>query len=154
MKLNNILIKGERWFLAILFLGLVLSLIQFNSKLTISVGLIGLGLVYFLSAFKVQPISTEEGQLQGFKELFTLTILPKILWIGTSVICVGILFYLAGANIQGYRQMLGSGSFSIAVCLIIITVIAMSGTKSISSIIPVLYRAIPTMGVGFYLLYQ
>lgn len=152
MKLSNILIKGERWFLAILFLGLALNLIQLDSKLTISVGLIGLGVVYFLSAFKVPPMATQEGQLQGFKELFTLTILPKILWIGTSVTFVGILFYLAGSNIQGYRQMLGSGSFTIAVCLIII--IAMSGTKSISSIIPVLYRAIPAMGVGFYLLYQ
>ncbi len=90
----------------------------------------------------------------GFQELLAYVILPKILWISSAILIGGILFYLMTTGNNGYLSMIAIGSTTVIIGTLILLICAVTGTKHISLVIPVLYRAIPALVAGGYIYFQ
>lgn len=83
----------ERVFLATLIIGFALQLTGMAIPILKTVSLSGLGVIFFLSAYRPLEIEPVEGEQMGFNELLGLSVVPKVLWISTSITTIGILFY-------------------------------------------------------------
>jgi hypothetical protein len=147
-RLYRYLEQAELILLAILGASLVARYLQMNGHLTgLQISLSGLAGVYFLMAYRPPP-PLPEGEKKGFAQLFSLTILPKALWIGCAVGAIGILFYLL--QLEGARQMLlihaASGGLGIGIFF------AFRQTSDSQTLTPVLYRAVPLLLISVYLL--
>ena len=152
--MNKLLPYLERVFLASLIIGFVLRLSGNEIPMLITVSLAGLGVIFFLSAYRPLDIEPSEGEQMGFKELLGLSIVPKVLWISTAVATIGILFYLLDLGNDGDLRMLYIGGSTIALATLILLGLKATGTKNISAVMPVLFRALPTLLVTAYILFS
>lgn len=150
-KIFGQLERIELVFLAGAAIGLLLRFISFDAANLITLSLIGLAIVFFLSAYRPSELVKNENEKLGFTDLLFSTMAPKILWISCSVSTIGLSFYLMG--MKGYQQMLQIGSLSLAVGSLAIAAGMAMQVKHIEKVIPILYRAVPLMLIGFYLLW-
>ncbi|SNT40414.1 hypothetical protein SAMN05421640_3804 [Ekhidna lutea] len=152
--MNRLLPYLERVFLATLAVAFILQLTGSELPILMSLSLAGLGITFFLSAYRPLDIEPEEGEELGdFNELLALTIIPKILWIGTSVATIGILLSTLELGNDGYVTLLYVGLITISIATMIQLGLKVTGTKYINATFPVFFRAIPTLLIVAYILF-
>lgn len=111
-----------------------------------------LGGIYFLMAYRPQAIPpTTDGAPPGFKDLFVLTILPKVMWISCAVGAAGLSMLHTHPDNLGYQQLL-----LIQASVSILGMLAVGACAAIGAdtrhIIPILYRSIPLALASIYIL--
>lgn len=145
----------EKIFLIGLMAGGVFAILRIepiDAAVTV-VALFGLGLVYFLCAYRPIDMPQEEGKAHGMKELLVFGIVPKVLWISSAVSVIAIALTVLGSDNRGYLQMFFIGAASIAVALVIVLIVSVGQViRSSRSLAPVLFRAIPLLAVDLYFL--
>jgi uncharacterized membrane protein len=109
-----------------------------------------LSTIFFLYSTNPDSLNPDQpGGKMGFKDLLLLVIMPKVAFIGCSIATVGILFSISGMN--GSHLMLSMGTMVVVVATAVLAFLFVA-TNAKTSILPVLARALPVMGVGLYLL--
>lgn len=94
VKITNQLPLVEKILLTALAVGVILTAMGIDSTVT-RVSLFGLGVAFFLSAYRVIDIPEAENEPYGFSALLGLTVVPKVLWISSAVSAVGISMWLS-----------------------------------------------------------
>ena len=143
----------EKVLLIALTIGIILVAMDMDTSM-MRISLMGLAVTFFLRAYRPTDILRQEGEPFGFSELLGLMIAPKVLWISSAISAVGIAFSFSIPDNDGYRQMLLIGGLSIASGTIILGIFWLMGIKHISTVIPVLFRAIPLCLIDFYMLFM
>ena len=143
----------EKVLLTALAIGTILTVMQIDSTVT-RVSLLGLGVTFFLLAYRPNDIPRQEGEQLGFSDLLGLMIVPKVLWISSAISVLGIAFYLFDFGNDGYKKMLMIGGLTISIGTILLIVFLVSGAKHIRTVVPILLRAVPLCFVDFYLLFK
>jgi hypothetical protein len=133
-------------------IGLLLRFTSFPSSSLFLISLSGLAIVFFLSAYRPSNIVRSEDEKLGFMDLLCLTIAPKVLWLSSAVLAIGILFYVN--QMKGYEQMLSVGSAPVAIGSVLLAIGIVLNIKHIKAAMPVLYRAIPLLLAGIYILWK
>ena len=137
--------------LALLSAAILLELLEINLPILFIISLAGLGLVFFLYAqFPLIYVESSDED-QGFKHLLGLTIVPKILWIGTAITTLGILFYLQ--YFPGAAKMLTIGGSTIAICTLILLVFRFMKINGLENVFPILYRSYPALLAAAYFVF-
>jgi hypothetical protein len=147
-RLYRYLEQAELILLVILGASLVARYLQMDGHMTgLQISLSGLAGIYFLMAYR-PPAPLPEGEKKGFAELFSQVIVPKVLWIGSAVGAIGIMFHLL--QLEGARQILvihaASGGIGVGMFL------AFRQTHDSQALTPVLYRVVPLLLISVYLL--
>jgi hypothetical protein len=123
--------------------------------LVTTVSLLGLGVIFFLMAYRPTDIPPPpENEQFGFTQLLGLVIIPKVLWIACAVSAVGLAFSLMNTGNEGYKQMLLTGGLTVGVATFVFLVLLLQGTKHIQLVTPILFRAIPLGLVSLYLVFK
>jgi hypothetical protein len=151
--MNKLLPYFERVFLATLVIGFILQLLGMEIPILMTIGLGGLGVTFFLNAYRPLDIQTAEGEQMGFNELLGLSIIPKVLWISTAIATIGILFYTLQIGDNGYIKMLHIGGITIITASIAMLILKAIGTKYLNATFPIYFRALPTVIVVAYILF-
>lgn len=140
----------EKGFMAVLAGGIILAVLKIDLTI-LKIGLVGLAVIFFASAFRLPaPSSDQENGQYGFSDLLASSILPKVLWISSAISTIAIALYFIKPENQGYRQMLFIGTTTAATALVILTFFLISGAKHLKAVVPILYRAIPVLIAGLY----
>lgn len=121
------------------------------SETIIMFSLSGLAGVYFLNAYKPPASQPPSEVKKDFVALASQTILPKLLWISSSVCVIGLLFFLL--QLEGHPQQLMVGALASAVGVVLYVILSLMGSKEAEALSPVLYRAIPLLLMALYFLY-
>ncbi|ADR22325.1 hypothetical protein MATR_00330 [Marivirga tractuosa] len=150
--------KAEFLLLGLLAIAVVLESIGTKLDVLYLISLAGLALVFFLFAQvpnrKEEPSSTESNEKDkssGFQTLLGFVIVPKVLWIGTAVATIGILFFLQ--DFKGAENLLTIGGITIAITTVILLVLRVINVKNLHTVIPILYRSYPTLLAAAYLVF-
>jgi hypothetical protein len=151
IKLTKYLPFIEKICWTALGVGLLLTMLQIDKTVAL-VSLLGLGCTFFLLAYRPADIPQHEGERFGFSELLGLMIVPKVLWIGSSVSVVGISFYLLELNKEGYTRMLMIGGLTGIIATLILAILFVMSVKHLKTVLPILLRALPLSLVDLYLL--
>ena len=114
----------EKVLLIALAIGTILTVMQVDSTVT-RVSLLGLGVTFFLLAYRPIDIPSQEGEQFGFSELLGLMIVPKVLWISSAVSSLGMAFYLFDFGNDGYKKMLMIGGLTIGIGALLLVVFFM-----------------------------
>ena len=138
----------EKFLLTALAIGVILTLLRMDTTVT-RLTLLGLGITFFLYAYRPVEIPLQENEKFGFPELLGLMIVPKVLWISCAVSAVGIAFYLF--RNEGYKQLLFIGGSSVGIGTFLLVILLLNGVKHIKIITPVLLRAVPLLLADTYL---
>ena len=150
-KIAKYLYPAETFFLGLLTVGILLPRFDIDTSAIIMISLSGLAMVFFLNMYRPLDVKIGQGDQGSFKELLYLVIVPKILWLSSSVNAIGILFFIL--NFKGYKEMLMIGAATSAIALVILGIFFLTEEKHIKATIPVLYRAIPMLLVAVYILF-
>lgn len=140
---------AEKFLLTALAVGIVLVVMKIDS-VVVAMSLLGLGTIYFLYSYRPINVPAQDGVKPGFLELLGLGILPKVLWISSSVCAVGIVFYLLG--FFGYDNMLMIGAMSVGMGILLLGLLLALGVKHLVMVAPVLLRAVPLCLATLYIL--
>ena len=81
-------------------------------------------------------------------------IIPKVLWISSAICAMGIAFYLFNLGNEGYKNMLLIGGTTVVAATLILLAFLLGGVRYISTVIPVLFRAVPLGLVSLYILFR
>ena len=154
MRITHYLPLAEKAFLFTIAVGLILHYSNINSRMLLIVSLGGLAIVFFLYMNKLIEIEKEEGKQFGFSELLGWVILPKVLWIGTSVSTAGIIFYYMHLKNHGYFTMSGVGGSTIFIAILVLCLLYFMGVKQLDKVVPILYRAVPALLISFYIFFM
>ena len=144
----------EKIFLIGLLVGgllIVLHIDPFDVTVT-AVSLFGLALTFFLSAYKPSEITTDDGKQTGMKQMLAFVIVPKVLWISSSVSLVGIALLVLGSDSKGYQQMFFIGGSTLAVAILIALLISVTEKTAARVLGPILLRAVPVLVADLYFL--
>jgi len=146
--MSKFLSKGEMLLLALLIVSIVLELLEINMPILFIISLAGLGAVFFLYA-QMPSNKESSNQDQVFKYLLGLTIVPKILWISTSLTTVGIIFYTQ--DFAGATKLLTIGGITIAFCTVILLILRFMKINGLEKVFSILYRAYPAvLGAAYF----
>jgi hypothetical protein len=110
-----------------------------------------LSMIYFLRAF--MPVPTPEGepgQRKNFGGLLAGTVVPKVAWIGSSIIAIGLMYALF--RLMGTEQMLLVGSSATGGAVLLLIFFLVTGSASRASTMSILYRALPLVLAATYAL--
>jgi hypothetical protein len=141
----------EKIFLTALIVGVILKISHIDSKV-MGISLIGLGITYFLLAFKPSDIQLQENEQLTFTHLLALMIIPKTMLISAAISALGISLYLLNfGNQQGYKQLLLIGISTIGLGTILLTFFLLRDVKNLKTVTPVLLRAIPLLLASLYI---
>lgn len=143
----------EKILLTALVIGTILRVMHIDSSVT-KVSLLGLGVTFFLLAYRPNEIPREENEQLGFPDLLALTIVPKILWISSAISALGIAFYLFAFGNNGFKQLLMIGGMTIGGSTVVLLFSFAKGVKHLGTVTPILLRAIPLLLVDFYILFR
>ncbi|WP_436516089.1 hypothetical protein [Ekhidna sp. To15] len=121
-------------------------------------GLAGLAISLFISAYKPRELfsSQEEADEFGefkFSDILGLIIIPKVLWIASGVSAFGIFAYVADFGNDGYVTIIGAGGFSILISILLLLGTLVIGTKKLNTVGPVLLRATLLATADMYILF-
>lgn len=142
----------EKAFIAVLAIGIILAIAGISFSV-LEAGLIGLGVIFFGSAFLLYtPIPDSDNKPLTFPALLASTIVPKVLWISSAICMVGIALSFITPKNQGYKELLLIGTLTIASGTVILTFFLVSGIKVAKAAVPVLYRAVPASLAALYFL--
>ncbi len=129
--------------------GLVVHFAGTTLPEVLMIGLSGLAVVYFLSAFQVpeKPSTTD-------KSLGTLlpALTNKVIGTALSVCCIGILFSILG--LEGSANMLLIGVLSLAAGIVISAFVVIGNSSRLDQVKPGLLRAIPVCLISAYFLVE
>lgn len=151
IRLTKNLHWAEALFLAGLVIGMILTSMHIDPGVT-KVSLFGLAATFFLAAYKPMDIQKDETKPAGFPELLANMIVPKVMWIGSSVSVMGIAFYLL--HMKGYEQMLMIGGSTLAMTVLLFAFLLAGGVKDAKFAAPILLRAVPLLFIDFYILFS
>ena len=143
----------EKVLLLALTIGIILTVMKIDSTVT-RVSLLGLATTFFLLAYRPTDIPRQEGEQFGFSQLLGLMIVPKVLWISSSISAVGIAFFIFDFGNDGYKNMLLIGGLSAVIGTFLFVILFASGVKNIKIVTPILLRALPLCLVDFYILFK
>lgn len=143
----------EITFLLVAVTGIILKQVGIQVNVLILIGLLGLAGVFFLNAYSRPQKKEQQNGPMGFMELLASTILPKVIWIGMSVILIGILFYVMKMGQDSYLQMLYIGSLSTALAFVIMSISKATGLKDDNTVAPILLRAALLLIISVYILF-
>lgn len=138
----------ERVFIFVLVLSILLTLLGVEFNLITNLSLGGLGLILFLSAFKRIdiPPPTDQKLLQegssGLSDLLGLTIVPKVLFMCMSFGIFGILLSRLNTGNDGYLRALSTGALGILLCILILVILKLKGTKYLEVNLPIVARGL------------
>ena len=152
VKVTNHLPVIEKVLLTALAVGLILTVMKIDSAVP-EIALLGLAITFFLFAYRTIEIRRYENEQFGFSEFLGYRIIPKILWISSSISALGISFYLFDFGNEGYKQMLMFGGSTIFLGSLVLLVLSVSGVKHLKIVTSVLLRAVPLLLVDMYLLF-
>lgn len=138
-----------------LIIGFALQTAGLTIPVLLTIGLVGLGLTFFLNAFIPKKIESKEGEQLGFNELLGLSILPKVLWHGMGLATIGILLHVHKLQLgfDGYVKILYIAGLTILIASVAILVLKANGTKYMNATIPIFYRAVPVFLIVAYILF-
>lgn len=145
---------AERVFIVATVIALALKATGNTSSTLLVIALIGLAAAFFLSGFIPMDIPYDENEKLGFSDLLALTIVPKVMWIGSAISVLGILFQQLGLPPERYLQLFMIGSSVLVGALVIHLVTLAQGVKRLHYVMPIYYRAIPVLLVMAYLFYN
>jgi hypothetical protein len=148
--MNKFLPKAEMLLLALFAAAIILEFLDIKLTVLFIISLAGLSLVYFLYAQFPSDIESSDEE-QGFIHLLGLTIVPKVLWIGTAIATLGILFYLQ--DFSGAAKMLTIGGSTIAICTLILLVLRFMKINGLENVFPILYRSYPALLAAAYFVF-
>ncbi|MBZ0245435.1 MAG: hypothetical protein K8H85_05785 [Cyclobacteriaceae bacterium] len=151
LKLTKHLPLVEKILLSALAIGTILVVLKMDSSVA-RLSLLGLGVTFFLLAYRPNDIPRKEDEPFGFSELLGFMIVPKVLWISSAISALGLAFYLFDFGNDGYKQMLLIGGLTSGIGTVLLVVFFATGVKHIKMVMPVLLRAVPLCIVDFYLL--
>lgn len=106
----------------------------------------GLAAICFLTAYK--PPAENPGN--DFKALI-VTIVNKVLYIGSTVCIIGLLFFLM--HFTGHQQMLMIGALSVGICTVISLYLITQVKESVAVLQPALLRGLPLGIAAVFVLY-
>jgi len=109
---------------------------------------------FLLYAYKPLDIVRDENEPLKFSEIFALTILPKVMWISSTVSTLGLLFYMLELGNDGYMKMSMIGGLIIGIAVVILTIFLASGVKNLKSATPILLTAVPLLFIDSYILFK
>lgn len=141
----------EKFCLALLALSALLTYLGFEVESSIMIALSGLAVVFFLYAQR-PPVS--ENNRGSFVDLLTIAILPKVLWISSSVSMMGILFLLVLTETEAHQNMLFIGGSTIFIACWLLGFILIKNGKYLRELQPVLMRALPILLIDIYLYFN
>jgi hypothetical protein len=110
-----------------------------------------LAATFFLGGYQPRPAPPQkEGEPKaGLIELLGSTIVPKVGWIGCSVMTVGILFRIL--NLKGNQEMLMIACAILPAALLLTGIFVVSKPERSAALMPMVYRAVPLCLAGLYL---
>lgn len=144
---------AERVFIVAALIALALKATGNPSTTLLVISLGGLAAGFFLSGFIPLDIPYDENIKLGFIDLLALTIVPKVMWIGSAISVLGILFHQLGLPPDRYLQLFMIGS-SVLVGALVHLITLVQGVKRLHYVMPIYYRAIPVLLVMAYLFYN
>jgi len=112
-------------------------------------GFLALSAVYFLMAFRPPP-PIPEGTKVDFVGLLLAGIVPKVLWISSSVGVVGLTFYFG--EMAGAQQLILIQTSTALIGLVIWGIGSVLKTPTIERVSAPMTRAVPIMLLGVYIL--
>jgi hypothetical protein len=149
-KITRHLYNAELFLTGLLTFGILLPKMEVDSSLIVVISVFGLAVVFFLQAYNPVLLPIRSAQM-GFRELFSLTVLPKIIWIATSVCTIGILLFLLDINDAYYGTLL-IGETALVAGLLIAGYFSMRSATYAKIVMPMLYRAVPVLLISTYIL--
>jgi hypothetical protein len=149
-KITRHLYNAELFLTGLLTFGILLPKMGVDSSPIVVISVFGLAVVFFLQAYNPTLLPIPPAQ-RGFKELLSLTVLPKIIWIATSVCTIGILLFLLDIS-NGYLQVLLIGETALVASLLIAGYFFMRSAAYAKIVTPMLYRAVPVLLISTYIL--
>jgi hypothetical protein len=115
------------------------ALFQDQALVFFAVGLNLLALVMFIRAFLPLPLEPfEEGEQMGFIHLFGYSILPKVVYIGSAVSLMGVLFLSLG--LEGAPNMIFIGGITVGQGVLFFLILFLNGIKQREKLFPVFLR--------------
>lgn len=107
--------------------------------------------IYFLMAYRPseapQPATDQKS---GFVDLFSQTILPKLLWISCAVGASGLSMLHTRPDNDGYLKILQIHALLSVLVVVVVGLLLIQGKSK--NLIPVLYRTIPLALASAYLI--
>jgi hypothetical protein len=149
-KLIKYLPWVEIFFLLVLTVGITFRYFEIDPNGLVRTSLGGLAIIFFLYAYQPSVIEVPTDEKQGFSSLLSFSILPKVIWLCSSISVIGILFYYRHLS-NGYKEILIIGSTSIAGSLFFQCIPYLNGIRN-PKLIPILYRALPILLIDIYIL--
>jgi hypothetical protein len=149
-RITNYLPLIEKIVLTALAIGLLLTVMKMDNAVT-NFSLIGLAVVFFLSAYRPMEIPRNENEQLGFTELLAFSIIPKTMWISCAISAMGISFYMSQFGNEGYKQMLLIGGSTIAIGTVMLGFCVVSGVRNLNLVTPILFRALPLLAADIYI---
>jgi hypothetical protein len=106
--------------------------------------------VYFLNAFMPPDFERDENEKFGMKELVLMTILPKVLWIGSAVCMAGFFIISQNQEHDGHLQLWLIGGASVFGGLAILSFAMVTGNKHTRVLAAIAFRAVPLLALVTY----
>jgi hypothetical protein len=141
----------EKVLLIALIIGVTLTTMNIDTTVT-KVSLLGLAVIFFLMAYRPIDLPEEPDAQYGMPELLGLMIIPKVLWISSAISALGLALYVINLGNEGYRTILMVGGLTIAIATLLLIYFVVTGTRHISRVVPILFRALPLCLVSLYIL--
>jgi len=153
VRIAKLLPLAEKIFLVALSIGIAITYMSLNSSVT-EVSLIGLAIIFFLYAYTPFDIPRPYDEHWGLSELLALTIVPKVMWIGSAISALGVAFYLINFGNDGYRRLSMLGGTTIAITIIMQTFFLITGVKHLKYVAPILLRSAPLFLADLYMFFK
>jgi hypothetical protein len=138
----------ERGGMVLLVVAATMMVMKIPAQEVFMIAMGTLSIVFFLNA-QVPPVMEKSEKPFGFKDMLAFVILPKIMWISSSVCIIGILFSYLG--LTGATQMLIVGAGSLAIAAFILFIFSLSG-MNLRSLQPTFLRVAPVFVIALYVL--
>lgn len=151
VKISRHLAVIEMFFVVALGVGAVLMVAKIDSNV-VMISLGGLTFTFFLYAYRPSMVRWAEDENPGIKELLAFTILPKVMWISTSVLTLGILLYLIPTGNNGYKQLIQIGAQTIGMSVLLMLFFLRQGVKHLNTLVPILFRTGPVLLIAIYII--
>ena len=148
--MKKILTYSEFTFFALLFIGIALLATIPDATILIIIGLIGLIAMFILNLRQPLEIEPDDNQKQGFTELLSWLILPKVIWISLTILTAGTLFYFINFGNEGYKQLIFIGVNSLILSTFILLILTIMRVRHLKKVWFIFLRAIPLFLVAMY----